>query len=253
MSVRSAASVTYSNPCLLCLETRMRKPTNSVMVTVSRMRWPRLTVSSYCAQSGIRDVVNLLEKVLDKLSVDKLECWVWDQVYTLNAILVLSLAMCMVIDVVYPVNEKRGHQNCWAGALVANLLAALGVARLRVASHCAHPPRWACRVLRMLPPRWLQGISDPSGPLVSRIRDACSVRFPANGFGASIVYVLAGHSGVYVGKARLDRKRMCGMGPRALEHLLALLYTKCSGWDETEIPDLASVSWVCVHAVCYMV
>ena len=46
-----------------------------------------------------------------------------------------------------------------------------------------------------------------------------------NGFGASIVYVLAGHSGVYVGKARLDRKRMCGMGPRALEHLRALLYT----------------------------
>ena len=84
----------------------MRKPTNSVMVTVSRMRWPRLTVSSYCAQSGIRDVVNLLGKVPDKLSVDKLECWVWDQVYTLNAILVLSLAMCMVIDVVSPVNEK---------------------------------------------------------------------------------------------------------------------------------------------------
>ena len=45
------------------------------------------------------------------------------------------------------------------------------------------------------------------------------------GFGTSIVYVLAGHSGVYVGKERLDRKRMCGMGPRALEHLRALLYT----------------------------
>ena len=48
---------------------------------------------------------------------------------------------------------------------------------------------------------------------------------PVNGFGTSIVYVLAGHSGVYVGKARLDRKRICGMGPRALEHLRALLYT----------------------------
>ena len=93
-----------------------------------------------------------------------------------------------------------------------------------MASRSAHPPRWACRVLRMLPPRWLQRKSDPSGPLVSRIRDACSVRFPANGFGASIVCVPAGHSGVYVGKARLDRKRMCGMGPRALEHLRAMLY-----------------------------
>ena len=30
---------------------------------------------------------------------------------------------------------------------------------------------------------------------------------------------------MYVGKARLDRLRMCGMGPRALEHLRALLYT----------------------------
>ena len=38
----------------------------------------------------------------DKLSMDKLECWVWDQVYTLDAIPVLSL----VIDVVFPVNEK---------------------------------------------------------------------------------------------------------------------------------------------------
>ena len=78
---------------------------------------------------------------------------------------------------------------------------------------------------RMLPPKWLQKVSDPSCPLVSRIRDVCSLRFPANGFGASVVYVLAGHSGVYIGKTRLDRKRMCGMGPRAPEHLRALLYT----------------------------
>ena len=74
-----------------------------------------------------------------------------------------------------------------------------------------------------------------------------------NGFGASIVYVSAGHSGVYVGKARLDRKRICGMGPRALEHLRALLYPKCSGWNEAEIPDPASVSRVCVHVACDMV
>ena len=99
----------------------MKKPTNSVMVTAARMRWSRPTVSMYCAQSGIRDVVDLLEDVPDKLSMDKLECWVWDQVYTLDAIPVLSLAMCMVIDVVFPVNEKRSHQNCWAGALIANL------------------------------------------------------------------------------------------------------------------------------------
>ena len=84
----------------------MRKPTKSAMRTVARMRWPRPTVSSYCAQSGIRDVVNLLGRVPDKLSVDKLECWVWDRVYTLDAIPVLSLIMCMVIDVVFPVNEK---------------------------------------------------------------------------------------------------------------------------------------------------
>ena len=170
-------------------------------------------------------MVDLLGKVPSKLSVDRLECWVWDQVYTPNAIPVLSLALCMVIDVVFPVDGGRCHPNCWAGALIANFLAALGVTRLRVASQCAHPPGWACRVLRMLPPKWLEKVSDPSCPLVLRIREVCSVKFPANGFGASIVYVLAGHSGVYVGKARLDRKRMCGMGPRALEHLRALLYT----------------------------
>ena len=171
VSVRSAASVTCSNPCLWGLETRMRKPTNSAMQTISRMRWPRPAAGWYCAQSGIRGVVNLLGKVPDKQSVDKLECWEGDQVYTMNAIPVLSLAMCMVMDVVFPINEKRCHQNCWAVALVANLLEALGVVRLRVASRCAHPPRWACWVLRMLPPRWLQGVSDPSSPLVSRNRE----------------------------------------------------------------------------------
>ena len=189
----------------------------------------------------------------DKLSMYKLECWVWDQVYTLDAIPMLSLAMCMVIDVVFPVIESRSHQNCWAGALIANLLAALGVARLREASRCAHPPRWTCRVLRMLPPKWLQGISDPSCPLVFRIREVCGVRFPANGFGASLVYVLAGHSGVYVGKARLDRKRMCGMGPRAMEHLRALLYTHVRDGMKPRYRILRRSSWVCVHAACCMV
>ena len=141
VSVRCAGSVTYSNPYLWCLKTTMRKPTNPAMGTISRMRWPRPAAGWYCAQSGIRGVVNLLGKVPDKQSVNKLECWVWDQVYTMNAIPVLSLAMCMVKDVVFPVNGKRCHPNCWAGALVANLLAALGVARLRVASRYAHPPR----------------------------------------------------------------------------------------------------------------
>ena len=42
-------------------------------------------------------------------------------------------------------------------------------------------------------------------------------------------YVLAGHSGVDVGIARLDRKRMCGMGPRALEHLGAVVIHKMFG------------------------
>ena len=113
VSIRSAASVTYG---LWCLETRMRKPTNSALETVSRMRWPRPTVSSCCAQSGTRDVVSLLGKVLDKLSVDKLECWVWDQVYTQNALPVLTLTMCMVIDIVFPVNEKKMSPEllCWS-------------------------------------------------------------------------------------------------------------------------------------------
>ena len=62
----------------------------------------------------------------------------------MNAIPVLSLAMCMAMDVVFPVNEKRCHQNCWAGALVANLLATLGVARLRVASRYAHRGTEVC-------------------------------------------------------------------------------------------------------------
>ena len=56
-------------------------------------------------------------------------------------------------------------------------------------------------------------------------RRCVQCEIPSGWFRRIIVYVLAGHSGVYVGKARLDRKRMCGVDPRALEHLRALLYT----------------------------
>ena len=64
--------------------------------------------------------------------------------YTQNALWVLSLALCMVIDVIFSIDGRRWHQDCWAGVLVSNLLAAPGVARLRVAFQIAHPPRWAC-------------------------------------------------------------------------------------------------------------
>ena len=159
----------------------MRKPTISAMGTVSRMRWPRPTAGWHCAQFGIRGVVNLLVKVPDKQSVDKLECWVWDQVYALNAIPVLSLAMCMVVDVVFPVNGKKVSPKLLGWSAGCQYVGSAWMARLRAASRYAHPPRWACRVLRMLPPRWLQEVSDPSGVLVSRIRDAGSVRFQRMG------------------------------------------------------------------------
>ena len=66
-----------------------------------------------------------MEGVPKPLSVERLECWVWDPVNTQNAISVLSLALCMVIDVIFPVDGRRCHQNCWAGVLVSILLAAL--------------------------------------------------------------------------------------------------------------------------------
>ena len=116
----------------------MRKPTDSSKRAVARMRWPRPTLSMYCSQSGIRDVIDLLWKVPEKLSVERLECGVWDQVKTPNALSVLSLALCMVIDVIFPVDGRRCHQHCWAGVLVSNLLAALAVARLRVAFQSVH-------------------------------------------------------------------------------------------------------------------
>ena len=90
-------------------------------------------------------MVDVLGKVPSKLSVEKLECWIWGKVSTLNGISMLSLTLCMVIDVIFPAGGRRCHQNGWAGMLVSNLFAALGVARLRVASSSAHPSRWACR------------------------------------------------------------------------------------------------------------
>ena len=64
-------------------------------------------------------MIDLLGKVLEKVCGEA-------GVYTPNAISVLSLALCMVIDVIFPVDGRRCHLICWAGALVSNLLAALG-------------------------------------------------------------------------------------------------------------------------------
>ena len=76
-----------------------------------------------------------------------------------------------------------------------------------------------------------------------------------NGFGASIVYVLAGHSGVYVcwqGETRPKEDVWHGSESTGTPASCVVVHI-CSGWDEAEIPDPASVSWVCVHVACDVV
>ena len=81
----------------------------SLVATSFEGQWSALPTSAHSRGDGSLTGQGLDSVVAepDKLSMDKLECWVWDQVYTLDAIPVLSLAMCMVIDVVFPVNEKK--------------------------------------------------------------------------------------------------------------------------------------------------
>ena len=67
------------------------------------------------------------------------------------------MALCVVIYVVFPVDEWRERQDCWAGASVSHSWAVLGVARLRAAV-CV----MVFSILRIMPPRWLQNVSDPS-------------------------------------------------------------------------------------------
>ena len=188
-------------------------------------------------------MVNMLGKVPDKRSVDKLECWVWDRVLNeCNAGAVFGNAhghgCCLSSQ-----RGKRCHQNCWAGALVANLLAALRVARLRVASR--YPPRWACRVLRMLPPKWLQGVSDPSSPLVYRIREACSARFPVNWVWRVHCLRVSWSLWCVCWQGETRQKEDVWHGSESTGTPACVVAHKCSGWDGAEIPGPASIHVAC--------
>eukprot|EP00959_Pyramimonas_sp_CCMP1952_P291020 6087647-Pyramimonas_sp.AAC.1 len=55
---------------------------------------------------------------------------------------------------------KHGKVDPTAVQLMAELLAALGLVRLRRALELRRPPRWAARVLRLLPVRFRNDLCD---------------------------------------------------------------------------------------------
>ena len=198
-------------------------------------------------------MVNLLGKVPNQQSVERLECWIWDQVYTKSAISVLSLATCMVMDVVFSSQWKQMPSKLLGWCSGRKSVGSTGVARLLVASRYAHPPRWACRVLRMLPPRWLHEVSDSSSGLVSRMKEALQCEVPSE-WVWHVHCVCAGWSLWCVcWQGQAGQEENVWHGSEGFRTRACVAVHKCSRWNETEVQDPAPVSWVCVHVACDLV
>ena len=118
-------------------------------------RGENLMAKTYC---GIRDVIDLLGNLPEKLSVERQEYWVRDQVINTEC----NIGLCTVIDVIFPVDGRRCRQNCWAGALFSNLLAALEWRGFVRPSRVLIRRDGRAGSSECYLPEWLQKVSDPS-------------------------------------------------------------------------------------------
>ena len=126
-----------------------------------------------------------------------------------------------------PVHAK-GASRCTLGArILAVAQIALSAARLQSTFYARKWPRWFQHTWKSLPSSHVEGILSQSFSWF------CSLASLVNGVGSassSVVYVLFGHAGTYIGKANVWRsshgKRRPGVADRLVEHLHALCFPK---------------------------
>ena len=202
--------------------------------------WP--SPSSPSAQRvlpKVRQISDLLVWNASDESAQIVIQWSWQQLDDeltghLSLAWAASILVSSVIPVEGPVRRRPESLHC-----MAVLLVTLSIARLRRAMQSRHPRRWACRVLRALPPGWLGSVAQPGHPLRQALVDVIAGRYPtvsscmgAAG-GVSLVYCLFSETGWYLGKTNVRREStvvcvQCGFQSRMWEHLRRLLRPKSS-------------------------
>ena len=177
--------------------------------------------------------------------------WLW-QLASSSDISTLYLAMvCSWLSISPP--EAKGASRCTLRSRTfAVIHLALSCARLSAARHSTKWPKWFQCVWKSLPPSCMQGVSTMSFEWFLSVVRLINGQSP----GTSI-YLLFGHSGLYIGKANIHRRSpggqaIPGIPARLVEHMVALTFPKSRDGSLARYaalrPAFASVSFLPVFS-----
>ena len=143
---------------------------------------------------------------------------IWEKVASegLATLLYIPGHLCRYL---FPADLPYGRNSFAASLALFHALVGLSVVRFRCELRKRRPPRWICRVVRLLPPGVFPRVlaADPEAiTYLRRILDG-------NVAEVGVVYSLFGQAGYYVGKTLVRRASgALGCVARLLEHLRAL-------------------------------
>ena len=189
--------------------------------------WPRPVKDRAKAEAEVLVVLPHLRRPTMQ-GVMPVQLWAWEKAATWS-IGALTLAIAYLLEFLVPTSYAHGRASEAGDLMAAHILGASAVARLRAAAKQKHPPRWACRVARLLPcgvfPSLLVAGSPAELTMIAAFNGMVSEK--------GAVYTLCGHSAYYVGKASVWRAGgVRGLPARLGEHLRLLCRGKAPGGNK---------------------
>ena len=162
----------------------------------------------------------------------------------------LTTLVTVALEVLVPQDMKWGRSSPRLQLLVAHLVAMRSLTLFRKAASKEKPPKWACRLARLLHPGFLDGLLEWSSAFCLWFRGLLS-----GGLGGA-VYLLWCKSGLYIGKALLTRQcGIPGLPARLCEHLRGILRPESFEGARTRYKffravGILSVYWFPAAAFC---
>ena len=162
------------------------------------------------AREQARDLLPLAFTPPDGEAAARLESGIWSLAARDEALVGVSMTLATLARTLFDPAHPWGLGGPPAASALAHCLAAHAVIRLRRAACSARPQRWACRVLRILPPHWIRHVQEDWEVFVRNVRGVINGVGVAASTEAAGVYVLFSHSALYVGKFSALRRRGFG-------------------------------------------
>ena len=180
--------------------------------------WPRPSRSALVAVQTTAPWRSFVLHPHDRLLLPAFTSFVYMLVITGASASLTSL----IADAVGQISTPLVAGGC-RKAVISILLVAHGILRLRVPARAGLRPRWFLASWRAVPP-WLQhSIEQCQWPWFQEYVALCTWDGRSTAGSPSIVYMLFGHGGQYIGKADAVRRQGSGLQWRASEHIRALL------------------------------